>query len=249
MSLSVAIVTGGSRGIGRACALRLAREGYAVAVNYRNDAAAAENVVMAIEASGGRAVAVKGDVANEEDVRGLFAIADTMGTLKVLVNNAGAMEPATRVENLSAERLARMLAVHVMGSVLCAREAVKRMSSRHGGTGGAIVNMSSAATVHGAPGQFVDYALAKGAIDTFTIGLGREVAGEGVRVNAIRPGLIDTEIHASAGEPDRLALLRGSVPMGREGKPEEVAAMVSWLVSDEASYAAGAIFTVAGGRA
>lgn len=249
MSLSVAIVTGGSRGIGRACALRLAREGYAVAVNYRNDAAAAENVVMAIEASGGRAVAVKGDVANEEDVRGLFAIADTMGTLKALVNNAGAMEPATRVENLSAERLARMLAVHVMGSVLCAREAVKRMSSRHGGTGGAIVNMSSAATVHGAPGQFVDYALAKGAIDTFTIGLGREVAGEGVRVNAIRPGLIDTEIHASAGEPDRLALLRGSVPMGREGKPEEVAAMVSWLISDEASYATGAIFTVAGGRA
>ncbi len=249
MSLSVAIVTGGSRGIGRACALRLAREGYSVAVNYRNDAAAAENVVMAIEATGGRAVAVKGDVANEEDVRGLFAIADTMGTLKALVNNAGTMEAATRVENLSAERLARMLAVHVMGSVLCAREAVKRMSSRHGGTGGAIVNMSSAATVHGAPGQFVDYALAKGAIDTFTIGLGREVAGEGVRVNAIRPGLIDTEIHASAGEPDRLALLRGSVPMGREGKPEEVAAMVSWLVSDEASYATGAIFTVAGGRA
>jgi NAD(P)-dependent dehydrogenase (short-subunit alcohol dehydrogenase family) len=248
MSLSVAIVTGGSRGIGRACALRLAREGYAVAVNYRNDAAAAENVVMAIEATGGRAVAVKGDVANEEDVRGLFAIVDTMGTLKVLVNNAGIMDAATRVESLSAERLARMLAVNVMGSVLCAREAVKRMSLRHGGTGGAIVNISSAATVHGAPGQFVDYALSKGAIDTFTIGLGREVAGEGIRVNAIRPGLIDTEIHASAGEPDRLEKLRGSVPMGREGRPEEVAAMASWLASEDASYATGAIFTVAGGR-
>jgi NAD(P)-dependent dehydrogenase (short-subunit alcohol dehydrogenase family) len=248
MERSVAIVTGGSRGIGRACALRLAREGHTIAVNYVSDAYAAENVVMAIEAGGGRAMAVKGDMANEDDVRGLFAIADTMGGLKVLVNNAGIMEPPVRVDELTADRLARILAVNVMGTVLCAREAVKRMSSRHGGNGGAIVNISSAATQLGSPGQFVDYAASKGAVDAFTLGLGREVAGEGVRVNAVRPGIIATDIHAAAGLPERVAELRSAIPIGREGEPEEVAEMVAWLASDKSSYVTGAIFNIAGGR-
>ena len=245
---SVAIVTGGSRGIGRACALQLAEAGHAVVVNYASNAAAADAVVAEIAAKGGKAVAVKADVANEQDILALFSAADRLGTLKVLVNNAGIMDHTARVDETSAERLARVIAINVTGSFLCAKEAVKRMSTRHGGTGGAIVNLSSAAAVHGAPALAVDYGLTKGAIDTFTIGLGREVAAEGVRVNAVRPGIIDTEIHASAGLPDRIVQIRGSIPIKREGSAEEVANAICWLASDAASYVTGAILNVAGGR-
>jgi NAD(P)-dependent dehydrogenase (short-subunit alcohol dehydrogenase family) len=245
---SVAIVTGGSRGIGRACAMQLAKAGHVVVVNYASNAGAAQAVVKDIAAAGGRAVAVAGDVAKEADILALFAAADALGPLKVLVNNAGIMDVTARVDETSAERLQRVMAINVTGSFLCAREAVKRMSTRHGGSGGAIVNLSSAAAVHGAPALAVDYALTKGAIDTFTIGLGREVAAEGVRVNAVRPGIIDTDIHASAGLPDRIAQIRGTLPMKREGSAEEVANAICWLASDAASYVTGAILNVAGGR-
>ena len=243
-----AIVTGGSRGIGRACSLQLAKAGYTVVVNYTANAEAAAWVVREIEAAGGKAVAVKGDVARESDILALFAAADQLGALKVLINNAGIMDPVGRVDETGAERLARVLAINVAGSFLCAREAVKRMSTKQGGSGGAIVNLSSAAAVHGAPGQAVDYALSKGAIDVFTIGLGREVAAEGIRVNAVRPGIIDTEIHASAGMPGRIAMIRDSIPIKREGSAEEVANAICWLASDAASYVTGAILNVAGGR-
>lgn len=244
----VAIVTGGSRGIGRACCLQLGRAGYAVAVNYASNAEAADWVVREIESTGGKAVAVKGDVAHESDILALFAEADKLGHLKVLVNNAGITGLANRLDEMSAERLSHLFAINLTGSFLCAREAVKRMSTRHGGTGGAIVNLSSAAAVHGAPGVGVDYAASKGAIDIFTVGLGREVAAEGVRVNAVRPGIIDTEIHASMGFPDRVATIRDSLPMKREGTADEVANAIVWLASDAASYVTGAILNVAGGR-
>lgn len=247
-SVNVAIVTGGSRGIGRACCLQLARDGYLVVVNYAANAEAANWVVREIEAAGGKAAAVKGDVALEADILALFAEADKLGTLKVLVNNAGVMDQVGRVDEMSAERLARILAVNVTGSFLCAREAVKRMSTKHGGTGGSIINLSSAATVHGAPGQAVDYAVSKGAVDLLTIGLGREVAAEGIRVNAVRPGIIDTDIHASAGMPGRIPLIRDSIPIKREGSADEVANAICWLASGSASYVAGAILNVAGGR-
>ena len=200
LKTSVAIVTGGSRGIGRACCLQLAKAGYAVVVNYAANADAADWVVREIEASGGSAVAVQGDVAHEADILRIFAAADKLGTLKVLINNAGVVDLTARVDEMSVERLTRMFGINLTGSFLCAREAVKRMSTKHGGQGGAIVNLSSAAAVHGAPGAYVDYAASKGAIDILTIGLGREVAAEGIRVNAVRPGIIDTEIHAS-GRP------------------------------------------------
>ena len=244
----VAIVTGGSRGIGAATSLLLARAGYFVVVNYVSNAQAAKAVVRQIEKAGGKAAPIQGDVASEKDIVALFKAADQFGQLKVLVNNAGVVDTKARVDEMSGERLARMFATNITGSFLCAREAVKRMSTRHGGTGGAIVNLSSAAATLGAPGWFVDYAASKGAIDVFTLGLAREVAAEGIRVNGVRPGIIDTDIHASGGEPDRVAQMRGQLPMQREGTAMEVAEAIVWLASDKASYVTGTCLGVSGGR-
>jgi NAD(P)-dependent dehydrogenase (short-subunit alcohol dehydrogenase family) len=244
----VAIVTGGSRGIGRATALAAARRGYKVVVGYASNKAAADEVVAAIAAGNGKAIAVKCDVGVEADIVDLFKQADGFGTLAALVNNAGVVDRTARVDEMSAERLTRMMTVNVVGSILCAREAVKRMSRKHGGVGGVIVNLSSVAATLGSPGLYVDYAASKGAIDTFTVGLAREVSAEGIRVNAIRPGLIDTDIHASGGEPGRAQRLAHTVPMQRVGTAEEVANAVVWLMSDEASYVTGTIFDVSGGR-
>lgn len=245
---NVAIITGGSRGIGRACALGLAEDGYDVVVNYAGNKAAADEVVAAIVAGGRKAVAVQGDVANEADVAAIFAAADRLGTLKALVNNAGVVDVAQPVVEMSTARLRRMFDINVMGSFFCAREAIRRMSTRLGGKGGAIVNLSSIAPRLGAPGQYVDYAAAKGAIDAFTLGLGREVANEGIRVNGVQPGLIETDIHASGGIPDRIETLKNTIPIKRGGTAEEIAEAVRWLVSDKASYAVGSLITVSGGR-
>ncbi|PWK76176.1 SDR family oxidoreductase [Aminobacter sp. AP02] len=245
----VLLVTGGSRGIGAAICRLAAKAGYRVAVNYASNETAANTLVAEIKAAGGEAFAVKGDVGNEADVLGMFGAVDAAyGRLDAFVNNAGIVDMKARVDEMDLARLERMMRINVIGSILCAREAVKRMSSLHGGAGGAIVNISSAAALIGSPGEYVDYAASKGAIDTFTIGLAREVATEGVRVNAVRPGIIDTEIHASGGQPDRIAAIRGAVPMKREGKAEEVAHAVIWLLSDEASYTTGSILNVSGGR-
>ncbi len=244
----VAIVTGGSRGIGAATSLLLAKVGYLVVVNYVSNAAAAKAIVTQIEEAGGKATAIQGDVASENDIVALFKSADQFGQLKVLVNNAGVVDMKARVDEMSAERLARMFTINITGSFLCAREAVKRMSTRHGGTGGAIINLSSAASTLGAPGMFVDYAASKGAIDVFTLGLAREVAAEGIRVNGVRPGIIDTDIHASGGEPDRVAQMRAQLPMQREGTAMEVAEAIVWLASDKASYVTGTCLGVSGGR-
>ena len=244
----VAIVTGGSRGIGAATSILLAKAGYLVVVNYVSNAQAAKAVVAQIEKAGGKAVAVQGDVASEKEIIALFKSADQLGSLKVLINNAGVIDLKGRVDEMSAERLARMFTINITGSFLCAREAIKRMSTRHGGSGGSIVNLSSAAATLGAPGMFVDYAASKGAIDTFTIGLAREVAAEGIRVNAVRPGIIDTDIHASGGEPDRVAQMRSQIPMQREGTALEVAEAIAWLASEKASYVIGACLSVSGGR-
>lgn len=243
------LVTGGSRGIGAAVCRLAAKAGYRVAVNYASNESAAEAVVAEIKAGGGEAFAVRGDVGNEADVIAMFAAVDkTFGRLDAFVNNAGVVDRKARVDEMSIERLERMMRINVVGSILCAREAVKRMSTLRGGKGGSIVNLSSAAATLGSPGEYVDYAASKGAIDTFTIGLAREVANEGVRVNAVRPGIIDTEIHASGGQPGRVAAIRDTVPMKREGKAEEVAHAVLWLLSDEASYTTGSIVNVSGGR-
>ncbi|AWC21633.1 SDR family oxidoreductase [Aminobacter sp. P9b] len=245
----VLLVTGGSRGIGAAICRLAAKAGYVVAINYASNEAAANALVAEIKAGGGEAIAIKGDVGNEADVLGMFAAVDAAyGRLDAFVNNAGVVDIKARVDQMDAARLERMMRINVIGSILCAGEAVKRMSSLHGGAGGAIVNISSAAATLGSPGEYVDYAAAKGAIDTFTIGLAKEVATEGVRVNAVRPGIIDTEIHASGGQPDRIAAIRGMVPMKREGQAEEVAHAVIWLLSDEASYTTGSILNVSGGR-
>ena len=242
------IITGGSRGIGRATALAAAARGYRVCIGYASNEAAARSAVAAIEAKNGKAIAVKCDVGEESDILALFKAADKFGTLGALVNNAGIVGTTSRVDEMSAERIQRMMAVNVTGSMLCAREAVKRMSTRHGGKGGVIVNLSSVASRLGSPSTYVDYAASKGAIDSFTLGLGREVGGEGIRVAAIRPGLIDTEIHASGGEPDRARQLAHQVPMKRVGSAAEIANAIVWLISEEASYVTSAILDVAGGR-
>ena len=243
------LITGGSRGIGAATVLRAAHAGWHVAVNYSRDEAAAQAVVDQVRALGRQALAVAADVADDSQVQAMFRQVDAaMPALGGLVNNAGVVDVAARVDEMDAARIQRMFAVNVFGSFYCAREAVRRLSTRHGGPGGAIVNLSSAAARMGSPGQYVDYAAAKGAIDTFTLGLAREVAAEGVRVNAVRPGIIDTEIHASGGQPDRARLLAAQVPMQRAGTADEVAAAIVWLLSSDASYTTGAIVDVSGGR-
>ena len=248
MTDGVVIITGGSRGIGRATAIAAAARGFKVCVGYASNEAAARHVVSAIEAKNGKAIAVKCDVGDEGDIVALFKAADEFGKLGALINNAGIVGPTSRVDEMSAERIQRMMAVNVTGSILCAREAVKRMSTRHGGSGGVIINLSSVAAKLGSPNTYVDYAASKGAIDSFTIGLGYEVAGEGIRVAAIRPGLIDTEIHASGGEPDRAQRLSQMVPMKRVGTADEIASAIVWLMSEQASYVTSAILDVSGGR-
>ena len=243
------VVTGGSRGIGAAACRQLAALGHAVAVNYTRDAAAAEALVASIRAAGGTAIAMQADVADATQVAALFARVDReLPPLAGLVNNAGVVDLPARVDEMDATRLQRMFAINVFGSFYCAREALRRMSTKHGGRGGAIVNISSAAARLGSPGQYVDYAAAKGAIDTFTIGLAKEVATEGVRVNAIRPGIIETDIHASGGLPERAKQMAPMVPMQRAGSADEVAQAIVWLLSDAASYTTGAILDVSGGR-
>ena len=242
----VMIVTGGGRGIGAATARLAAERGYAVCVNYLKNRSAAEKLAKEI---GRGAIAVAGDVSAQADVMRLFETVDAkLGRLTALVNNAGIVERQARVEAMDAARLQRMFATNVIGPFLCAREAIRRMSTRHGGKGGAIVNISSGASRLGSPGEYVDYAASKGAIDTMTVGLAKELAGDGIRVNAVRPGFVNTEIHASGGEPNRIERLRDSIPMKRGGEPEEVARAILWLLSEEASYSTGAILDVTGGR-
>jgi NAD(P)-dependent dehydrogenase (short-subunit alcohol dehydrogenase family) len=243
------IVTGGSRGIGAATARLAAERGYDVCVNYHRDADAAASVVADVEKAGRRAIAVAGDMGSEKDVLNLFETSDTeLGRPKVLVNNAGILFAQSRLEDLTVERLERIFAVNITGAFLCAREAVNRMSTDKGGDGGAIVNVSSAAARLGGPNEYVDYAASKGAMDTMTIGLSIEVATQGIRVNAVRPGLIYTDIHASGGEAGRVDRLKGNVPMQRGGSAEEVARVILWLASDEASYTTGTFVECSGGR-
>jgi NAD(P)-dependent dehydrogenase (short-subunit alcohol dehydrogenase family) len=243
------VVTGGSRGIGAAVARLAGQRGYSVAVNYRNNEAAATEVVEEICSSGGSAAAIRGNIAVEADILRLFQEAEEkFGPLCGLVNNAGVTGGFARVESLEAEDLAEVLSANIGGTILCSREAVKRMSTRHGGPGGVIVNLSSLAARTGGAGEWVHYAASKGAINTFTIGLAREVAAEGIRVNAVAPGLISTDLHAMNGAPDRLDRLRPTIPMGRSGTPTEVAEGVLWLLSDAASYVAGSILEIGGGR-
>jgi NAD(P)-dependent dehydrogenase (short-subunit alcohol dehydrogenase family) len=245
----VVIVTGGGRGIGAATSRLAAERGYAVCVNYRSDATSAAEVVAHAKARGAKAIAVQGDVAKEADVIRLFdTAARELGAVTALVNNAGILERQCRLDEMEAERFERVFATNVTGALLCAREAVLRMSTRHGGRGGAIVNVSSMASRLGSPGEYIDYAASKGAIDTLTTGLAKEVAEEGIRVNAVRPGVIRTEIHASGGEPGRVDRVKSAIPMKRGGEPEEVARAILWLLSPEASYSTGTFIDVSGGR-
>lgn len=245
----IVLVTGGSRGIGAATALLAARQGFAVAVNYSSNSLAADEVVRQIRAAGGTAITVQADVAVETQVMAMFEKVDAkLGRLNALVNNAGVVDVAARVDAMDVARLRRMFDTNLLGTFVCTREAVKRMSTRYGGSGGAIVNVSSVAARLGGSGQYVDYAASKGAIDTFTVGLAREVAAEGIRANAVRPGIIDTDIHASGGQPDRARDMAPLVPMQRVGSAEEVAQAIVWLLTPQASYTTGAILDVAGGR-
>ena len=245
----IVLITGGSRGIGAATALLAARKGYAVAVNYTSNSLAADEVVRQIRDGGGSAITVQADVAVESQVLAMFDKIDAkLGPVSSLVNNAGVVDVACRVDTMTVDRLQRMFNTNIIGSFVCAREAVKRMSTRHGGSGGSIVNVSSAASRVGSPGQYVDYAASKGAIDTFTLGLAKEVAAEGIRVNAVRPGIIHTDIHASGGEPDRAQRLATQLPMQRPGTALEVAQAIVWLMGVDASYTTGALLDVSGGR-
>jgi len=243
------LITGASRGIGAATARLAAQQGYALCLNYHQRADAANAVLEQVRGLGVTAIAVQTDVADETQVLHMFeAIDREFGRLDVLVNNAGMLEQQMRLEQMDAARWTRVLGANVIGSFLCAREAIKRMSTRHGGRGGAIVNLSSVAARLGAPGEYIDYAAAKGAIDSMTLGLAKEVASEGIRVNAVRPGVIHTDIHAAGGEPDRVERVKASVPMGRGGQAEEIAEAILWLASEQASYTSGALLDVAGGR-
>lgn len=245
----VMLITGASRGIGAATARLAAGEGYALCLNYHHRQDAAQQLLEELQRNGARAIAIAADVADEAQVASLFAaIDDEFGRLDVLVNNAGMLERQMRLDEMNAARLARVFAVNVTGSFLCAREAVKRMSTRYGGDGGAIINVSSIAAKLGAPNEYIDYAAAKGAIDSMTLGLAKEVAAESIRVNAVRPGVIRTEIHASGGEPGRVERVKASVPIGRGGEAEEVAEAILWLASEKASYICGALLDVSGGR-
>lgn len=244
----VVVITGGSRGIGAATAKLMARQGWDVCLSYRVAVDAAEEVVDVCRGSGVQALAVRADVSCEADVTELFERADELGALAALVNNAGVVAPKARLDEMDAQRLEQMMAVNVVGAFLCAREAVRRMSSLHNGSGGVIVNVSSAAARLGSSGEYVDYAASKGAIDTMTIGLAREIAAEGVRVNAVRPGFINTDIHASVGQRDRLDRVRSSIPMKRPGRPDEIAEAIAWLCSDAASYVSGALIDASGAR-
>lgn len=247
--MSIALITGGSRGIGKATALLLAQQGLRVVVNYHRDRQAAQEVVEVITRAGGEALAWQADVSDEQQVVTMFtAIDEAWGPVNVLVNNAGILATQCRVENLTAERINRVLSTNVTGYFLCCREAVKRMSTEHGGSGGAIVNVSSVAARLGSPGEYVDYAASKGAVDTLTIGLSLEVAAQGIRVNGVRPGFIYTEMHASGGEPGRVDRVAPAIPMRRGGQPEEVAQAIAWLVSDSASYVTGSFIDLAGGK-
>lgn len=242
----ILLVTGGGRGIGAECARLAVERGYAVAINYRENRAAADSLVGSLK---GKAKAVQADVASEADVVRLFETVDReLGRVTALVNNAGVVDKGTRVADMTAARVERMFAINVTGSFLCAREAVKRMSTRHGGKGGAIVNVSSIAARLGGAGEYVDYAAAKGAIDTFTVGLAKEVGAEGIRVNAVRPGIIRTDIHLSSGDPARVERIGATAPLQRPGEAIEVARTILWLLSEEASYMTGALVDVTGGR-
>jgi NAD(P)-dependent dehydrogenase (short-subunit alcohol dehydrogenase family) len=245
----VLVVTGGSRGIGAATVALAAARGYDVCVNYRADAEAAARTVAAATAAGARAIAVQADIGVETDVVRMFETCDRqLGRVTALVNNAAILEPQSRLDGMNAARISRVFATNVTGAFVCAREAVRRMSTRYGGSGGSIVNVSSGAARMGSPGEYIDYAATKGAIDTMTLGLAREVAAEGIRVNAVLAGHIYTELHASGGEPNRVERVKSQVPMGRGGQPEEVARAILWLLSDDASYTTGALLDVAGGK-
>ncbi len=249
MTAPVLLITGGGRGIGAATARLAAARGYTVAINYRRDATAAHALVERIRGEGGHAAAFAADVGEEAEVERLFAEIDhALGPLTALVNNAGVLETQMRVEAMDAARVRRILATNVVGPLLCCREAIRRMSTRHGGQGGAIVNVSSVAARTGSPGEYVDYAASKGALDTLTVGLAQEVAADGIRVNGVRPGFIYTDMHASGGEPGRVDRVKAFVPMKRGGQPEEVAHAILWLLSEEASYCSGSLIDLAGGR-